>query len=148
MGHINTDKRALTMDQREKYDIIKKLIETKGNKTAAALRCGCTVRTVNRLIRLYHDQGEAAFIHGNTGRVPVNHKGFEDTIVSLFTGATYEGSNISHFCELLAKHENITVSEGYVRLVLKDRSLLSPKAQRKTRKVLRQHLREEQSPAH
>ncbi len=132
------------MDQREKYEIIKKLIGTDGNKHAAALRCGCTVRTINRLIRLFHDKGESAFIHGNTGRLPVNYKGLEDTIVALFTGDQYEGCNVLHFCELLKKHENIVVSEGYVRSVLKGHSLLSPKAQRRTKQVLRKLLREEQ----
>ena len=144
MGQENSGTRALNMDQREKYEIIKKLIETDGNKHAAALRCGCTVRTINRLIRLFHGKGESAFIHGNTGRVPVNHKGLEDTIAALFTGELYEGCNILHFCELLKKHENIEVSEGYVRSVLKGRCLLSPKAQRKTKKALRKRLREEQ----
>ena len=132
------------MDQREKYQIIKNLIKTQGNKYAAALRCGCTVRTINRLIKSFHERGESAFIHGNTGRVPVNRKGLEDIVVKLFTGDLYDGSNIIHFCELLKKHENITVSEGYVRSVLKENLLLSPKAQKKTKKALRNQLREEE----
>lgn len=143
MGQRINHTRELNMDQREKYQIIKNLIETHGNKNAAALRCGCTVRTINRLIRAFHDEGQSVFIHGNTGRIPVNHKDLEDKIIKLFTGELYDGSNIVHFCELLKRHENIEVSEGYVRTVLKDNFLLSPKAQKKTKKALRKRLRKE-----
>jgi len=142
MGLRINNTRELNMDQREKYQIIKNLVETQGNKNAAALRCGCTVRTINRLISAFQDKGKLAFIHGNTGRVPVNQKGIQDIIVKLFTGELYDGSNILHFCELLNKYENIEVSEGYVRTVLKDNLLLSPKAQKKTKKALRKQLRE------
>jgi hypothetical protein len=143
MGQRKNNTRELNMDQREKYQIIKNLVESKGNKNAAALRCGCTVRTINRLIQSFYDRGESAFIHGNTGRVPVNQKGLEDIVVKLFTGELYDGSNILHFCELLKKHENIEVSEGYVRTVLRKNLLLSPKAQKRTKKTLRKRLREE-----
>ena len=40
----------LRMNEQNKYEIIKKLIETNGNKKRAATRLGCTVRTINRLI--------------------------------------------------------------------------------------------------
>lgn len=144
MGHNKMGTGVLNMDQLDKYQTIKHLIETKGNKNAAALRFGCTVRTVNRLIKGYHDSDMAGFIHGNTGRVPINHRGIEDKIIALFTGEKYDGSNIVHFCELIKNRENITISEGYVRSVLKSHLLLSPKAQRKTKKALRKKLREEE----
>ena len=41
-----------------KYQIIKKLVETNGNKKAAALRIGCTVRHVNRMIKGYRSKGK------------------------------------------------------------------------------------------
>ena len=40
----------LRMNEQNKYEIIKKLVETNGNKKRAATRLGCTVRTINRLI--------------------------------------------------------------------------------------------------
>ena len=40
----------LRMNEENKYLIIKKLVETNGNKNRAAIKLGCTVRTVNRLI--------------------------------------------------------------------------------------------------
>ena len=43
----------LRMNEENKYLIIKKLVETNGNKNRAAIKLGCTVRTVNRLILKY-----------------------------------------------------------------------------------------------
>lgn len=60
----------LRMNEKYKYKIIKKLVETDGNKKRAASKLNCTVRTVNRLIIKYKSEGKSAFIHGNRGRVP------------------------------------------------------------------------------
>ena len=60
----------LRMNEEYKYKIIKKLVETDGNKKRAASKLNCTVRTVNRLIIKYKSEGKSAFIHGNRGRVP------------------------------------------------------------------------------
>lgn len=43
----------LTMDENQKYEIIKKLIENNGNKENASLRIGCSRRHINRMIQGY-----------------------------------------------------------------------------------------------
>ena len=58
----------LRMNEQQKYDVIKSLVDHNGNKKAAALKLGCTIRTINRLISKYKKQGKSAFIHGNRGR--------------------------------------------------------------------------------
>ena len=60
----------LRMNEENKYLTIKKLVETNGNKKRAAIKLGCTVRTINRLILKYKNEGKAGFIHGNRGRLP------------------------------------------------------------------------------
>ena len=62
----------LRMNEQNKYEIIKKLVETNGNKKRAANRLGCTVRTINRLIIKYKEQGKKSFVHGNRGRLPAS----------------------------------------------------------------------------
>ncbi|WP_279014454.1 hypothetical protein [Thomasclavelia cocleata] len=37
----------LRMNEENKYLIIKKLVETNGNKKRATIKFGCTVRTIN-----------------------------------------------------------------------------------------------------
>ena len=39
----------LRMNEQNKYEIIKKLVETDENKKRAATKLGCTVRTINNL---------------------------------------------------------------------------------------------------
>lgn len=39
----------LRMNEQNKYEIIKKLVETDENKKRAATKFGCTVRTINNL---------------------------------------------------------------------------------------------------
>ena len=58
----------LRMNELKKYEIIKKLVETNDNKKRAAIKLGCSLRTVNRLILKYKKDGKAAFVHGNRGR--------------------------------------------------------------------------------
>ena len=52
----------LNMTEENKYNIIKKLVETDGNKKRAALKIGCTLRNVNRLIAKYKKEGKAGFL--------------------------------------------------------------------------------------
>ncbi|NEU04400.1 transposase, partial [Clostridium senegalense] len=58
----------LNMKEETKYNIIKKLVDTNGNKQRAAISLGCTVRHINRLIKGYKEHGKEFFVHGNKGR--------------------------------------------------------------------------------
>jgi transposase len=60
------------MKAQEKYKIIKRLVENHISKDYAAIKIGCTRRTINRLLKKYNLEGKAAFVHGNTGRKPVH----------------------------------------------------------------------------
>mgnify|MGYP001564122637 CR=1 FL=1 len=91
-----------------KYQIIKKLVELNGNKKAAALRIGCTVRHLNRMIRGYRSNGKEFFIHGNKGIKPI-HTISEDIrcmIIDLYK-TKYHEANFTHYAELLDTHEGI-----------------------------------------
>lgn len=43
----------LNMKEKTIYEIIKKLVDTNGNKKRAAIRLGCTERYINKLIIKY-----------------------------------------------------------------------------------------------
>lgn len=138
----------LTMDEEKKYKEIKKLAETNGNKKRVATNLGCTVRTVNRLLVKYRQQGKSAFSHGNKGRIPAIALSTElrNTIALLYENK-YFNSNLRHFSQLLAIHEDIHVSEGSVRNILLERNILSPKARHSTRRELRDKLRAQKDSA-
>ena len=60
------------MNEDLKYQTIKLLVDTNGNKKTAALRIGCSVRHINRMITGYRETGKSFFIHGNQGRQPTH----------------------------------------------------------------------------
>ena len=133
---------VLRMNEQFKYEIIKKLVDENGNKKRAAQKLKCSVRTINRLIKLYKEKGKGGFIHGNRDRKPactidVDTKSL---VIDLYR-TKYDEANIKHFSELLAKHENIIVSDTTIRSWLFEENILSPKAKRKTKKKLKNKLK-------
>jgi nitrogen regulatory protein PII-like uncharacterized protein len=131
------------MKENHKYLIIKKLVETNGNKTAAALRLNCTVRTIDRLITKYKTKGKEAFVHGNKNRKPINAipDDLKTTIIDLYI-TKYEGANFKHFCELLHKYEAIEVSYTTIKNIFDGALIVSPKATRKMKKRVKKTLLE------
>lgn len=132
----------LNMREQEKYEIIKKLAETSGNKKREALKIGCTQRHINRLIQRYKKEGKSAFIHGNHGRKPAHtiEKEKKELIVDFYR-TKYYGANFEHFTELLEKYEDVKVSPSVVRSVLMNEQIISPMAHRSTKKKLKRQLK-------
>lgn len=134
------------MNEQAKYEAIKRLSESGGNKKAVALKLGCTLRHVNRMLKGYQENGKAYFSHGNKGKKPVCALSDElkERILLLHQNKYYD-ANHYHFTQLLSKHEDIHVSAGTVRKLLYDNNILSPKAWARTRKKLTAELREKKS---
>lgn len=101
MGQVMNGKKGFPLDQNDKNQQFGHLNTTGGSKAVASVRIGCMVRTINRLIRLFHETGEAGFIRGNANKRPASYKGLDDLIIERFSGESYEGCNIVHFCKLL-----------------------------------------------
>jgi len=129
------------MTEENKYKIIKKLVESGGNKQRAGLKLGCTVRHINRLIEGYTEHGKAYFVHGNRTKKPVTvlDEKTKDLIIELYT-TKYVGSNFTHFQELLLKKEAIKVSRCTISTLLREHHVLSPKAHRSTKRTLKKEL--------
>jgi transposase len=131
----------LNMNEQNNYQIIKKLVETNGNKLNAEIKIGCSRRHINRLIAGYKSEGKAYFQHGNTNRKPMTMIDSEtrQNIIDLYRNKYYD-SNFTHYTELLAKHEKISVSESSVRNILDGAHILPPKATRKTKRRMKERL--------
>ena len=131
----------LNMKEDFKYQVIKKLVETNGNKKAAALRLDCSVRHVNRMIQGYRSKGKEFFIHGNKGRRPAHaiSNEIKRMIIDLYQ-TKYQGANFTHYSELLAAHESISVSSSTINSILMAEHILSPKANRATKKRVKEEL--------
>ncbi len=109
----------LSMSEDQKYEIVKKLVETKGNIKRAALKLGVTKRHVYRLIKGYIKEGKGYFVHGNKGRKPSNFVSEEvrESVLSLYQEKYYD-ANFTHFKELLESEEGIKLSITTIKNIL------------------------------
>ena len=55
----------LRMNEKQKYEVIKNLVDNNGNKNTADIKLGLSMRQINRLIKKYKENGKSSFIHGN-----------------------------------------------------------------------------------
>lgn len=133
----------LRMNEDKKYNVIKKLVETNGNKRRAAIELNLTVRHINRMIKGYKEKGKDFFVHGNRGIKPAHTlpDAIKQTIVDLYR-TKYENSNLTQFSELFGEFEGITVSANTVRSILLQEFILSPKAKRASKKALQAKLKD------
>lgn len=135
----------LRMKEKNKYEVIKELVDHNGNKNRAAIALGISKRQVNRLINIYKERGKEGFAHGNRNKIPVKalNKSLSEDIILLYNNK-YQGWNFNHFKDFLEKKENIKVSYDYVYTTLTNNGILSPKARKKTkRKYAKQKLLKE-----
>ena len=125
----------LRMNEQNKYDVIKELVDHNGNKKRAALKLGITERQVNRLIIKYKENGKSSFVHGNRGHAPAKalDKSVSEDIILLYKNKYYD-FNFNHFKEYLEEEENIKVSYDFIYKTLTKNGILSPKSRKKTKK--------------
>ena len=132
----------LSLKEKYKYETIKKLVETNGNKERARIKLKLkSIRQINRLIAGYKEFGKEFFVHGNRGRKPKHAltDEFKDEIETLYT-SKYFDCTYTQFTEYLAERENIFLSVPEVGLILRERYILSPRARKITKKNLKKRL--------
>lgn len=135
----------LRMKEQQTYDIIKSLVDHDGNKNAAALKLGCTVRTVNRLILKYKQGGKEAFLHGNRGRKPAHalSDAAKANILNLYN-SKYFDATFSYACELMAEHDGVSISPTTLTNLLYEHFITSPRTTKAVRKKLTKELHRQQ----
>ena len=94
----------LRMKEQRKYEVIKKLVETNGNKKRATVELDLSLRQINRLIAGYIAYGKEFFIHGNRGRKPSHALSEEEkTEIEQIYLSKYFDCTYTAFSEYLAK---------------------------------------------
>ena len=132
----------LSLKEKQKYEIIKKLVETNGNKERARIKLGLkSIRQINRLIAGYKEYGKEFFVHGNRGRKPKHAltTEFKDEVETLYT-SKYFDCTYTQFTEFLADRESIFLSIQEVGQILREKGILSPRALKITKKNLKKKL--------
>jgi len=125
----------LRMNEQQKYEVIKELVDHNGNKNRACEKLSLSKRQINRLIIIYKEKGKSGFVHGNRSKKPVHtkDKSISEDIIILYN-SKYQDFNFRHFHEYLVEIERIDVSYKYVYNILNKAGILSPKERRKTKK--------------
>lgn len=133
----------LSMNEQTKYEKIKHLVDHNGNKKRTALLLNCSVRHVNRLIKLYKTQGKAGFIHGNRGKSPAIafDPAVKEKIISLYIDS-YGDTNFTHFTEIVKEDFGFSISQTTLNQWLRQEYVLSPKAHKKTKKLMKKMIKE------
>jgi transposase len=147
-GGIIIRKVELRMNEQQKYEVIKKLVDTNGSKERASIKLGVTIRHINRMIKGYQESGKQFFIHGNRGRKPATAVS-EDTrklVLDLYQNKYYD-STFTQFSELLNEKENIALSVGTIHSILEKDFILSPKARKATKHRMRIELNRKKAEA-
>lgn len=145
MLDIIKDKQSVKLNetQENKYVIILDVINGLKTKKRAAALLNLTERQINRLIKVAETEGPSGFIHKNTGVSPSNKipDSIKRQIVSWYKDTYYDFS-FSHFCEILHDEKNIKISRTSVANILFDADILSPKATKKTKSLMRRKLKQ------
>lgn len=145
---VHMRKVELRMNEQYKYQIIKKLVETNGNKKRAAIKLKRSIRQIDRMIAGYKEFGKEFFIHGNRGRKPVKALTEElKTEIELLYTNKYFDCTYTSFKEYLDTRENIHLSIDAIRVILRDRCIFSPRTHKKTLASYRKKLKEEMKTA-
>lgn len=73
------------MNKKEKYEVIKKLVNHNVNKNRANKKLGISKRQIDRLIIIYKEKGKVGFVHENRTRKPVNalDKSISEDMISI-----------------------------------------------------------------
>ena len=125
----------LRMNEKEKYEVIKELVDHNSNKNRASKKLGLSRRQIDRLIIKYKEKGKSGFVHGNRGHVTPKtlDKSISNKIILLYKNKYYD-FNFNHFKKFLEKKENIFVSYKFIYNILTKEEILSPKARKKTKR--------------
>ena len=87
----------LRMNEKEKYEVIKELVDHNCNKNRASKKLGISRRQIDCLIIKYKKKGKAGFVHGNRTRRPINAftNSISEDIILLYKNK-YQGWNFYH----------------------------------------------------
>ena len=135
----------LNVNEKFKYEVIKKVVEGKKSKQRAECELGLSRRQINRYIQRFSTEGRLGFKHKNAGRkcsFAISSE-IKQQIISLYS-SKYNGFNFIHFHEFLRSHENISISLSSLRNILAEANYLSPKARKATKRKLKKKLLLEQ----
>ena len=125
--------------EKEKYEIIEKVVNNEMSKKEAENFLQLSRQHINRLIKIYAEQGKKGFIHKNRGKANKNKKDFNiiKEIEELYL-TEYFDYNFEAFYEEIEEKYDISYSV-MCKAFLKD-DIISPIAHKKTVKLYNENM--------
>ncbi len=124
----------MTSRDQRRAAMLTKLVAGELTVPEVAVTLGLCERSVWRLKREYLEQGVAAIVHGNRGRVSARRLpvATRDRILTL-AATTYDRANDCHLAELLAEREGIVIGRSSLQRLLRGAGRASPRHRRAPR---------------
>jgi transposase len=113
---MNDPEVKLTLNQAQRYETCKAVLEGRLTNDEAATALGISRRQVQRLTRRLRRDGPAGLAHGNAARAPANKTPdtLKQRVLDLAT-TTYAQFNFSHLADALAEEQHIFLSDETLR---------------------------------
>jgi len=113
---MNSAEVKLTLNQVQRYEVCKALLEGRLTTDEAARALGLSPRQVQRLKRRLQADGPQGLVHGNTARPPANKTPAElkQQVLDLAT-TTYAAFNFCHLADILHEEHDILLSDETLR---------------------------------
>jgi transposase len=122
---------TLTQPEQTRVLVLNRILQGQLTAAEAAHVLSLSVRQVRRLLAAYREDGVAAMVHGNRGRVPAHTISPELRQQIIFLAHTrYAGCNDQHLTELLTEHDGIVLSRSSLRRILRAAGVVSPHSRR------------------
>jgi len=122
---------TLTHQEQTRVLVLNRMLQEQLTAAEAAQVLSLSVRQVRRLLAAYREDGVAALVHGNRGRVPAHTLAPElRQQIILLAQTHYAGCNDQHLTELLAEHDGIVLSRSSLRRILRTAGIMSPHSRR------------------
>jgi transposase len=117
---VNDQEITLTIQQSQKYQLLKAALDGHATNAQAAGALGLSVRQVQRYKRRLERLGPAGVRHGNAGRQPANKlpEPLRHKILQL-ASTTYADYNFSHMADVLPIEQGIVISDETLRRLLR-----------------------------
>ena len=124
----------MTAKEMARLRVIERLVEGEMKVKEASRILNISTRQVKRIKKRVIKTGPGAVIHGNRKRKPINATAdnVKDLVVELKKDK-YEGTNFSHFAELISEGEKIGISRPTVHRILTEAGIKSPRKKKKIR---------------
>ncbi len=132
--------------ERNAFEVIEQVVKNRLTKQKAAVILNCSIRTINRKIIRYKEDGINGFMHGNCNKK--SNKAISRIIINKILRLRHEiyyDLSYIHFWEKLTKNHDIIISYKTLISILEKEYIISPFSHRSTRKKIAKKIMEDKT---